>query len=619
MAINPAPKKFSTLIQMIDHIGQNYRNPEAFNFKKNSAWINISTQEFVDQIKFFALGLKEIGLEKNDGFGILSYPNPIWLIADFASITAGGISVPIFSNIAPQNLLFQLNDADVKFIFCDNAECLEAVQNISQNNSQLAAQNISQLASQDNSQFKKIITYGFTPDEENGVDKNIIKYEDLIALGQKIHNSNPDYYQKLTADIKEDDLAAIIYTSGSTGTPKGVEITHKNLVSQIEDAGQFFPLQETDQALSFLPLAHIFERMVVSYYVSQGIAIYFADDVKNVGETMKEIRPTLMTVVPRMMEKVYKKMKSNVENGGLIKRIIGNAAFKLAKRCDPEKLSLSDKILLKIFDLLVYKKLRAALGGRLRMMICGGAALSVELEKFFRNIGVTLFVGYGTTESSPVIAANNARFHKTGTVGQPFLQVEVKLNPDGELLARGANIMRGYHKNLSKTAEVLTADGWLKTGDLAAIDQENYVKIIGRKKELFKTANGKYVSPLPIEHKLLEGADFLAAAAIIAEGKKFVSCLLFADFEIMDKYKSKFNAVNLSDEEFLSGKIIADKINNLIAKINAELNHWEQIQKYYLAKEPISVESGELTPSMKLRRSVVEEKYRDVIEEFYKE
>lgn len=587
---------FSTLPELIDFIGKKYHNPTAFNFLENNKWRNISTQEFATNIHALACGLRTIGLERNDGFGIVSYQNPLWLMIDFACIASGGISVPIFSNISEQNLLFELNNANVKFIFLDSLESLRTIQNSGQN-------------------FKKIIIQGFDYKGEN-----IITFTDLLNLGIAAQQKNPQLYQDLTGQINENDLATIIYTSGSTGTPKGVEITHKNLISQIAAAEKFFPLNSTqDVALSFLPLAHIFERMVVSYYISSGISIYFADDVKNVGILMKEIKPTLMTVVPRILEKVFTKMNNNVNEASPIKRVIGNLAFSYALKKNPDDKNFSNLIILSIFDCLVYKKLRNALGGKFRMMICGGAPLSLPLEQFFKNIGINLFIGYGTTESSPVIAANCAKFNKTGTIGKAFDGVEVKTDENGELLARGPNIMRGYHRDLLRTSETITPDGWLKTGDLATIDRQGYIKIIGRKKELFKTANGKYVSPVPIEQKLLAGWQLLTAACIIAEGRKFVSCLLFVEWEMLEKYQKKVGLEHLSHQDFLNGDFVKKRAAKLIEGVNKNLNHWEQIQKYYLARNPISIKTGELTPSMKLRRNVVEEKYRDEIEKFYQE
>ncbi|MCE3254547.1 MAG: AMP-dependent synthetase and ligase [Rickettsiaceae bacterium] len=589
-------KNFSTLIGLVDFVAANYQNKNALNFRYDQKQVTFSTEEFARNVKSLALGLGAIGLKKSDGFGIISKSSPLWVMMDLAVIAGGGISVPIFPDIAPQNLLFEVKDSNIKFAFCD---CLENL-HILQNN--LLKSGIS---------LTKIIIYGFDFEGEG-----IIKFEDLLKNGQAIYQQNPQLFSNLTSKINDQDLATIIYTSGSTGTPKGVEITHRNLISQIHATEKCFPLDRADVALSCLPLAHIFERMVMYFYISQGVSIYFADDVKNIGPMLQEIRPTLMTVVPRMLEKIVARMHSAVSESNFLKKIIGKMGFCFIERENFGR-GKFDNVIYKIFDFLLYKKLCLIFGGRLRMVICGGAALSLPVEKFFHNIGINLYVGYGLTESSPVIAANCEKARKIGTVGKAFPGAEVKVEKDGELLARGENIMRGYHNAPEKTKEAIDENGWLKTGDMAEIDEEGFIKIIGRKKEMFKTVGGKYVSPVPIEQKLMAGWQVLSAACVIAEGRKFVSCLLFADFDILAKYKKKTGFENMSDKEFLASDFVQKRLHKLIADINKTLNHWEQIQKYHLCDEPISIKTGELTPSMKLRRSFVEEKFKDIIDGFY--
>ena len=274
------------------------------------------------------------------------------------------------------------------------------------------------------------------------------------------------------------------------------------------------------------------------------------------------------------------------------------------------------KFIDKIYDLLVYKKFRAALGGNMKMIICGGAALSEDLECFYKNIGINLFCGYGLTEASPVLTANCPKNNKFGTVGKAFPSVELKIAEDGELLGRGPNVMRSYHNQAEKTKEIIE-NGWLKTGDLAQINQDGFVKIIGRKKELFKNANGKYVRPIPIEQKLVQNLGFLIGAIIIAEGRKFTSAILFADFEIIEKFREKFDCKKMSNEEFLNSEILKKFTQNEIDKINNNLDNWEQIKKFSISNLEISIESGDITPSMKLKRNILEEKCKDVINEFY--
>ncbi len=559
-------KNFSTLPELISFQASNFNNPRALNFKDGGELRSFSNQEFQEKILHFACGLKEIGLQKGDAVANHSYQNPIWLIVDFGAILAGAVTVPIFQNISQEHLDYEISDAQVKFIFSDKRE-IEIVET-----------------------------------------KKIISFEDLISLGAKAvgkynFTSNPQ------------DLATIIYTSGSTGKPKGVELTHHNLVSQIKATEQFFPLaREEDVVLSFLPLAHIFERMVMMFYISQGVSIYFADDIKNVGTCLREIHPTLMTAVPRVLEKVFTKIKDGIESANPIKKILGRKALRRALVKDTRTpKTFGDKI----FDRLVYKKFRDSLGGNMRMIICGGAALSPDMERFYTNIGVNLFCGYGMTESSPVLTVNCPAAHKFGTVGKAFPEIELKIAEDGELLARGPNVMRGYHNQPQKTAEVIR-NGWLATGDRAVIDEEGFLKIVGRKKEIFKNANGKYVSPVPIEQKLVQELGFLLGAIVVAEARKFTSVLLFPEFENLKKYKAQFSFLR-GDEEFLRSEILQKFVAEKISYINSKLDHWEQIQKFHIATESISIESGEVTPSMKLKRNLLEEKYKREIEEFYRE
>ncbi len=591
-------ENFSTLSELILYQASKFNNLQALNFKANNQWQSFSNQEFLEKSFHFACGLREIGLQKNQTVAIFSYQNPLWLIADYGAILAGATTVPIFHNISEENLIYQLQDANVEYVFADNLQSFDEKNNFKK---------LDFLAKKLSPVVKKVISCGF-------VSENSISLESLILLGKKAADEKKYDLISLVKNAQPQDLATIIYTSGSTGRPKGVELTHENLVVQIKATAQFFPLNATsDKALSFLPLAHIFERMVMSFYITQGIAIYFVDDVKNLGNLLKEVNPTLMTVVPRMLEKVFNKIKEASENGGLLKKFLATKALQRALDKHPEHVrNFFDKI----FDTLVYKKFRAALGKNMRMIICGGAPLSPEMEKFYSNIGVNLYCGYGLTEAAPVLSANCPAQHKFATIGTAFPQVELRLAPDGELLARGPNIMHKYHNQPQKTAEVITVEGWLKTGDLASIDPNGFVKIIGRKKELFKTSNGKYVSPVPIEQKLIQELPFLMGAIIIAEGRRFVSALLFPDFELLKKTKAKFNFTG-GNEEFLRAETLQEATKEAIARVNNTLDHAEQIQKFAIIAQEISIESGEITPSMKLKRGVLEKKFCEIVDGFY--
>lgn len=590
-------KDFKTLQELMFFQAQKYHNKKALNFKENGVWRSFSNREFFENALYFAYGLIAVGLEKGQKVAIYSYQNPIWLIVDFGVILAGGVSVPIFDNISKENLLFQLEESGAKYVFADCNDNFIAKNHFDK---------IECLEKEMPKNVEKVISYGFETEKS-------MSYEDLIALGRDEFNMkfgdficDEALFMNLDLPVSlSDDLATIIYTSGSTGRPKGVCLSNGNLVSQIHDTSAFFPLSCDDKVLSFLPLAHVFERMVMMYYISCGVQVYFVDEIKHLPDYLNEVKPTLMTVVPRVLEKIFAKIKEGSQNGGFFKKLLAGKAFEKAL---VEKGNC-------FFDLLVYKKYRQALGGKMRMIICGGAALSTDLERFFNNVGVQIYCGYGLTETSPVLSANCPKNYRFGTVGKAFDSVELKIADDCELLARGKNIMLGYYKNQAKTDEVIV-DGWFKTGDLAEIDKDGFVKITGRKKELMKTANGKFVRPIPIEQKLMQEIGFLLGALIIAEGRAFVSALLFPDFEILPKFKNKFN-FDASCKEFLSSKELKDFVQKKIDFVNSSLDRSEQIFKFAIIDEEISIENGAITPSMKLKRVVLEERFGVVIEGMY--
>ncbi len=578
-------KDFSTLCELLLFQAKNFKNPQALNFKENGRWRHFSNEGFLEQAFYFACGLKEIGFQKNQTLAIFSYQNPIWLIVDFGTILAGGVSVPIFHNISQENLLYQIENSQANHVFSDNVE-------------------VSQLLG---SKKCHIISYGFKGD---------IKFESLIALGRKAALEKKYDINNFVKEKKPDDLATIIYTSGSTAKPKGVELSHHNLVSQIKVTATCFNLNhKSDVALSFLPLAHVFERMVMMFYIAQGIKIIFVDDVKNIAGYLQETNPSLMTVVPRVLEKLYAKINEKIDNQNFIIKFFAKKAVKRALEKNPEDKNCDfyDKIFAQFF----YKKFCGALGNKIRMIICGGALLSEDMERFYKNIGINLYCGYGLTESSPVLSANCQNASKFGTVGKAYPSVSLKIADDNELLAKGPNIMRGYHNDVKKTREIIV-DGWLKTGDLAQIDEEGFIKIIGRKKELFKTSNGKYVRPNIIEQKLIQKFSFLNAAIVIAENRRFTSALLFVDLEALKNLKNKLK-FNQNNDEFLKSTILDNYIKQTIHEINSHLDHAEQIQHFKLIDKAISIETGEITPSMKIKRHVIEEKFAKEIAEIYKE
>ncbi len=565
---------FKTYNELFDYIVENYSNEKFLNYIANDTYKHISIKEFEQKVICLAIALKKIGIKKGDTVGIFSKPSPFWLIFDFAIHKVGAISVPIFDNISKKNLNFEIKDAQIKYLFIDSINRLDDID-------------------------KKLIfiTHGFC-----------IKEENYYNVDEIFHAQNTSCdFDLLKHDIpNEDDIFSIIYTSGNTGTPKGVVLTHKNIISQLHSINQLLKLDSKEVILSLLPLAHIFERMVMSFYVSHGVSIYFVDEITNTANLLKIVKPTMMTVVPRLLEKIFYKIKLNIEEKSFFSKLIGNLALNYALKEDIDK----NSILYKLYDVLVYKKLREIFGGRLDKLVSGGASLNEEICRFLININIPTYQGYGLTESSPVICTNYPGINKIGSSGKAIPNMEVKIE-DEELLARGDSIMKGYLNDSLLTSKTIDKDGWLHTGDIATIDKEGFIFIKSRKKDLFKLSTGNYVNAIKIEQQLSKN-KYIEFANVIANNKKYVTALLFVNKELYENNKN-----NETIDEFYNNDIIHNSIKKDIKKINDTLNEWEKIVYYKLITNDISIEGGELTPSMKISRNVIEEKYKDIIETMY--
>lgn len=559
---------FNTLPQLLDYIKTSIHNHTYLSYLENEHWHHFSSQEFVTHVESLVGAFASYGVTKGTCVAIVSDSSPFWLMIDFALQRLGAVSVPIFANISYENLHYEIQDSAIEHVFIASQEKYDQLE------ASLKA-------------MKLVVTLGIESQLENVID---------FDLFLKIPFDIP------AVEIGEEDIATIIYTSGSTGKPKGVELTQKNLISQIKDVRLAIPISSTEIALSFLPLAHIFERMVMTYYLANGISVYFADDVKNVGNLIKEIRPTVITVVPRLLEKIHIKMHDKVQATRGIKGLIGQWAL---NRADTKEVDAALSILDKIADALVYSKLTEALGGRMKYMICGGAPLSAALERFFVNIGTPLYQGYGLSETSPVVCVNTPLAYRFGSCGKRLSSVEVKLSSEGELLVKGPNVMRGYHNSSEETATTIQ-EGWLHTGDLAYIDEEGYIFIKSRKKELFKTSTGKYVSAISIEHHLMH-SKWVDYAIIVAEDRPFVTALIFLDPLMSD----------LSFADYLNDPKTAEHMDQLIKRVNKHLNAWEQIQKYTIIHTIPSIENHMLTPSMKVARNSIYTYFSNEIEVMY--
>jgi len=563
---------FDTLASLFEHIKKNIKTPSYLNYRNNDSWESLSPEMFVSSVERLSSAFSSIGVTQGTTVGIISPSSPFWLMVDFALQRIGAISVPIFTNIAPENLQYEIDDAQIRYLF---------VAEIGENN---CLQKIIE-------KMNCVIIKGDYPKIN---DANIVSWEAFLQ--------NADDQNDISVMIRPSDTATIIYTSGSTGQPKGVVLSHENLIIEVKDAQKAIAVSEKDTALSLLPLAHIFERMVMFYYLASGVRIFFVDDVKKAGLYINEVRPSTMLVVPRLLEKIYTKIHMNVLEAPLPKRLIIGVAFWWARVRDPDKVTRG--FIDSLFDQLVYHKLLEALGGNFRIMISGGAPLSKPISKFFLNIGLPLYQGYGLTECSPVVCVNRINHNRWGSSGQVFESVEVKLGKEQELLVRGKNVMKGYHNKPKATAAVIDEEGWFHTGDLASIDSDGYVTIESRLKELFKTSTGKYVSAIKIESALMH-SKWVEYAMVVAEGRPYVTVLLFCDEELLDTLDVR------------QKQKVEKQLSKKIRSVNRHLNKWEHIGGYLILHQPPSVENGLLTPSMKLIRSKVLKKYEKEIDALY--
>jgi long-chain acyl-CoA synthetase len=543
----------------------------------------------VQRVSCLAAALDGRLLQPGTCVGVLAAPSAGWVTADMAIMLADGTDVPFFVDFSASHFQYKIEDSGMKTIFVFGEALWHRFQPFAE-------------------RFDLVIT-----DQPAPGRATVMQVDDLIATGAQRLAAKPGLVSRMLERLDPQQLAVIIYTSGSTGMPKGVELSHRNLVSQLEAIMPLFPMQACrDRALSLLPLAHTFERIVLYLYLSQGMCVYFVDDIAAVGALMQEVHPTMMTVVPRLMEKTYTRIREKAQGIDGAKGRFARWTFRRANRdAGTGRRSLPDLVA----DRLVGWQVRKAFGGKLSTMVVGGAHMPDELNHFFVRMGLPIFEGYGLTEASPVVCTNHPGRRKVGTVGRPLSNVEVATTDEGEVLARGPNIMRGYRHMPDETARVIDADGWLHTGDLGRIDEDGCLTIVARQKELFKTSTGETVFPGPMEQALCR-SDLVDMACVIAEGRKFTSCLLFLSPVVLANLRHTHGAAGKS---VLSAPFIQQKIQELILSINHELDHWEKIHGYVLLTEAPSVDNGELTPTFKIRRHVVEEHYRGLIEWLYDE
>jgi len=525
--------------------------------------------ELYQKVTSFAAAMRHLGVKKNTSVVIMAESSIYWVIADLAISLCGAVSVPIYVDSSDENMQYQILDSNSEFaiVYSKVLRRVEGLENI---------------------KLKKIIL-----DEQMEHDPVVMCSTAIFNLGEMLLKKNPSIVNDMLEEINENDLYTIVYTSGSTAKPKGVELTHANMLNQFRATRKIYKLEPaSDEALSFLPMAHIFERMVVLFYLRSGIKVNFVDEITNVSKYLKEIEPTVMTAVPRVLEKIYSKIRTNANESSLIKRTIANKA--LNEAIEDENFDMASTKH-RLYNSLVYSKVRKIFGSKLHYLIVGGAPLDITLHRFFLNIGLPLYQGYGMTECSPVISANAPGQNKVGTCGKVLDGVDVQIARDGEILIKSKSVMRTYHKLESFTKKIIDKNGWLHTGDLGEIDSDGYLIVKSRKKELFKTSTGEYVRAVYIEQQLSHH-ESIEQVLVIADGKKFASALIF-----------------------INTKGTYSTIEKFIEKVNSKLNKFESIKKYKLIKEIPTIEKGLLTPSQKLRRDEVIKYFKKEVDSMYKD
>ena len=564
--------------------------------KVNGEWKKLSTNEYLDQANKISRGLLRLGIQPNDKIAIISSNNRNeWNILDIGILQTGAQNVPVYPTISETEYEYVLNHSESIYCFVSDNEVLKKVNAI-----------------KTNTHLKEVYSF----DEIEGC-KN---WNEVLELGEDL--SNQDQVQQRMDAVSSKDLATLIYTSGTTGKPKGVMLSHENIVSNVLGSAPRVPFDfGTYTALSFLPVCHVFERMILYLYQYYAVSIYFAESIDQLSENLKEVKPNVITAVPRLLEKVYDKIVAKGSSAGGIKTALFNWALALGHQYEPYqangswyefKLSLARKI--------VFSKWKEGLGGNIELIVSGSAALQPRLARVFAAAGIPVMEGYGLTETSPVIAVNDERDYnfRIGTVGKPIKNCEVKIAEDGEILAKGPSVMMGYYKDEEKTKLAITEDDYFHTGDIGEIDKDGFLRITDRKKEMFKTSGGKYVAPQILENTFKQ-SQFIEQIMVVGEGEKMPAALIQPNFDFIKEWASRKN-IDLGDKsekEIANNQLVIDRIQQEVDFYNQNFGNWEKVKTFKLTPDVWTVEEGQLTPTMKVKRKNVKEKYIDLYNLIY--
>jgi long-chain acyl-CoA synthetase len=590
-----------TLPEIFLNTVRSYPKPDLMKVKRNDVYADVSTAEFETAVRRFALGLKDLGHGRGAKLIILSENRPEWTIADFANLCLGGVTVPIYTTLTGDQVKYIINDSDAEIVVVSNL---------------FQYQKIAALRP-DLPRVKHVVIF-----QPTAPAPGVLTLADVQAQGTAIEAARPGLFEEIARGVRPDDEASIIYTSGTTGVPKGVVLTHANFTSNIVSVANIIEFSATDTVLSFLPLSHVLERMVTFTYIYKGCSIAYAENAETVAHNMLEIKPQIMVSVPRVFEKIYSRVMDTVLSSSGLKRKIFFWGVGVGKTVGQKKLAGKSagpvlKFKHNLARKLVFSKILEKTGGRVRFFVSGGAPLSKDIAEFFYAIGLVVLEGYGLTETSPVLAVNTFEALRFGTVGRVLPGVEIRIAPDGEILAKGPNVMKGYYKKPEETRDVFE-NGWFKTGDIGFIDADGFLTITDRKKDLIVTAGGKNIAPQPIEN-VLKTNPYIANAVVIGDRRRYVAALIVPNFEKIEEY-AKFVKIPFKDRaELVRNEQIVGFLRSEIERATPNLASYERIKKIAILDREFDIEQDEITPTLKVKRNIIENRYRELIEGLYKD
>jgi len=591
----------TTLSRMFLEACRAYPKPARMMVKLATVWTKIPTDEIETTVRRLALGFQALGLGPGDRMAILSENRPEWVMADFAALCTGAVTVPIYTSLLPDQVRYIIGDSGAKLVVCSDLEMWRKVEAV---RGQLPALE------------RVVVIDGDPPAGTHALS-------DVVEMGRRLEAEDPARFERGAEAVRPGDLASIIYTSGTTGVPKGVMLSHANFVSNVDALTRVIDFCDRDTALSFLPLSHVFERTGTFFLFRVGATIAYAESIEAVAANMIEVRPTIVVSVPRLFEKIYSRIMDQIMAGSRLKRAIfvwalatgkKYAARTIAGERVPRHLAFKRALARK----LVFSKITARTGGRIRYFICGGAPISRDIIEFFHAVGLMVLPGYGLTETSPVLSANTPPDRiRFGTVGKPLPAIDLRISEEGEILARGPGVMMGYFKNEADTREVLR-DGWLHTGDIGRFDEDGFLIITDRKKDLIITSGGKNVAPQPIE-SLIQASPYIASAVVVGSSRKFISALIVPDFEKLEVWARSKGLAAASRTELCRRPEVAAFLLDEANRMTPGLASYERVKRIAVLDREFELDLGEVTPTLKVRRNIVEKKYADVIESLYAE